>query len=471
MKSSLLVTVLAIAMLVLYGCEKRHLDATGLVPISKHTYAFIATGPTPVEGQGANSGFIVGTKGVLVVDSRYTPALANELLRAIRSVTQAPILYLVDTSYHPDHAWGNSVFKAQGAVIIARPETREALLTYSPAYIDFYREHSKEGYELIKDVAIVPPDTTFKDGETIDLGGAKVVLRYFGPAETAGDAIVVEPRDGALFTGGVATNGYHLNMADPGADYDNWFKTLDRLGNLGIRYVVPGRGKIGGKECLEADKRYIRTLIDDCVADIRKIVPVEQAMNTVKIPGTEGWLQPNLLPFNVQSIYTREIPAVVRPDFSFDMPAAIAIVDGGGDANLGTIHWRGQLENGTAELQAGWRRSTRPEVIRQDLADRVAQSNTEGYRDLKIEGYKTIDIGGKPEPAAYGTWTYAKQSERVGAGRWELVMLLRGGKLYTIHLSTDSGGDKAKEKANMELLEKIAATFKLAGAEAAKTPA
>lgn len=471
MKRSLLVTALALAILFAEGCEKRNLDKTGLVTISRHTYAFIATGPTPVEGHGANSGFVVGTKGVLVVDSRYTPALANDLLKAIRSVTPAPIKYVVDTNYHPDHAWGNSVFKAQGAVIIARPETREALLKYSPLYLDFYRERSKEGFELIKDVTVTPPDTTFKDGETIDLGGVKVVLRYFGAAHTAGDGVVVVPHDGVLFTGGLAANGYHLNMADPGADYDNWFKTLDRLGNLGIRYVVPGRGKICGKDDLETDKRYIRTLIDACVADIRRIVPVEKAMMSIAIPGTEGYLQPNLLPFNIQSIYTREIPIVVRPDFAFAMPPEIPIVDGGGDTKVGMIRWFAQLKDGAVEIQTGWQPSSRPEVIRQDIADRVADSNKEGVRDMKIEGFTKVDVGGEEAPAAYGTWTYTKQSEREGKGRWVLVLTLRGGKLYVIHLSTDSGGDKAKEKVNMELLEKIAATFKLTGAGAPKVPA
>jgi cyclase len=468
---SLLVTALAFAIIFAGGCAKRDLDKTGLITISKHVYAFIATGPTPVEGHGANSGFVVGSNGVLVVDSRYTPALAEDLLRAIRSVTSAPIRYVVDTSYHPDHAWGNSVFKAQGATIIARPETREALLTYSPVYLDFYREHSKEGYDLIKDVTIVPPDTIFNDGETIDLGGVKVVLRYFGPAHTAGDAVVLVRHDGVLFTGGLAANGYHLNMADPGADYDNWLRTLDRLGDLKVRYVVPGRGEICGKADLETDKSYIKTLIDTCVADIRRIVPAEKAMATIAIPGTEGYLQSNLLPFNIQSIYTREIPNVVRPEFAFAMPPAIGIVDGGGDTKLGTIRWFAQIKDGAVEIQAGWRTSSRPEVIRQDIADRVAESNVEGTRDMKIEGYMKLEVGGEQAPAAYGTWTYTKLSGQVGKGRWVLALMLRGGKLYAIHLSTDSGGDAAKEKANMDLLEKIAATFKLTGTEAPKAPA
>jgi len=465
--AAVLVAVIAISA----GCERKDLGKTGLVKISKHTYAFIATGPTPVEGHGANSGFVVGSNGVLVVDSRYTPALANELLKAIRSVTAAPILYLVNTNYHPDHAWGNAVFKEQGALIIAGRGTREALIKYSPMYLDFYRERSRDAFELIRDVTVVPPDTTASDEATFDLGGIKVVLRCFWAAHTVGDVAVVVPRDRVLFTGGLAANGYHLNMADPTANYDNWFQTLDKLGNLGVRYVVPGQGKICGKEVLEADKRYIRTLREACIDDIKQLVPLERAAATVTIPGAERFLQPNLLPFNVQAVYRMEVPIVVKPDFVFDLPAEFLLMDGGGDPKLGMIRWAAESKEGYRELEVGWQTSSRPELIKQDVADRVAKYAQLAQRDMGIEGYTKIDVGGEEAIAAYGAWSFAREAQRMGTGRWMWAMALRNGKLYSIHLSTEARGEKATESANIEALKKIVATFRIVVPGAPKTPA
>jgi len=471
MKRVIIAAALAAAILIAAGCEKRDLGRTGLVKISKHTYAFIATGPTAVEGHGANSGFVVGTRGVLVIDSRYTPALANELLGAIRSVTGAPIAYLVNTNYHPDHAWGNAVFKEQGALIIARPETREALLEYSPKYLEFYQERSKDVFDMIRDVVVVPPDTTFRDGATFDLGGVTVVLRFFGPAHTAGDCAVVVPRDRVLFTGGLAANGYHLNMADPAADYDNWFKTLDRLSNLGIRYVVPGQGNICGKDVLEGNKRYIRTLRGACIDAIKQLVPLEKAAMTITVPAAENFLQPNLLPFNVQAVYRKEIPDVVKPDFAFDLPEEFLITNGGGSSKIGMIRWGAESEDGYLELETGWEPSAMAEVLPQDVADRIAKWAPAAGRDMGIEGYTKIDVGGEQAVAAYGPWSFAKEVGRMGSGRWMWALTLRNGKLYSIRFLTESRGDAAKEEQNLETLKTIVSTFRIIAPAAPKVPA
>jgi cyclase len=471
MNRSFIVALLVAAIVVSAGCEKKDLLRTGLVKVAKHTYAFIATGPTAVEGHGANSGFVVGSAGVLVIDSRYTPALAEELLKAIRSVTDAPIKYVVDTNYHPDHAWGNAVFKEHGATIVASPETGDALVKYSPEYLEFYRTRSQEAFDMVKDVKIVPPDTTCTDRTTFDLGGVTVVLRFFGGAETAGDVAVVVPEDRVLFTGGLAANGYHLNMADPGADYDNWFETLDKLGNLGIRSVVPGRGKICGKEALEADKCYIRTLREACIDAIKRRVPLKDAVATITVPGTEKFLQPNLLPFNILAIYRAEIPAVVRTDFTLDLPPDFLIADGGGSAKRGMIRWTAESKGGPLEIEVGWEPFGGAEVIRQDVADRVAKYGTSSLRSMGIEGYTKIDVGGEQAIAAFGRWSYAMESPMMGGGRWLWALALRSGTLYSIRLSTEAQGQKEQEEANIEALKKIVATFKVIAPAAPKAPA
>ncbi len=443
------------------GCGKKNVDATGLVKLTGRVYAMIAVGPTAAEGLGANSGFVVGDDGVLVIDSRYTPRLAEDLLTAIRSVTNAPVRYVVNTHYHPDHSWGNMVFKAQGAAIVARSETRDALLKYSPAYLQFYKEHSPGTWELLRDVRVTAPDTTFGDETEIDLGGVKVVLRYFGPAHTAGDCVVIVPNDRVAFVGGLLSNGYHPNMGDAGADFDNWIAALGTLGALKLAYVVPGQGKVCGVEEFAVESRYITTLRNQCEQDIQRMVPLEQAVSSIVMPGAEAYLQPNLLPFNVQAVYRREMTRVVQPDFAIDLPEEFQIADGGGNAKLGFIRWAAAAEGGTIEIDAQWKLTSSREVIAQDVADMVARYARTGNVEMKIEGSKRIDVGGEKAIASYGGM-YDKQVAGIpGRGIWTWALVIRGDKIYSIRLTADAGSDRKKALENMAYLEKLVSTFRI----------
>jgi cyclase len=457
----LLVLVLLLGAIAVSGCGKKNLDATGLVKLTDRVYAMIASGPTAAEGLGANSGFVVGNDGVLVIDSRYTPRLANDLLAAIRSVTDAPIRYLVNTHYHPDHAWGNMVFKAQGAVIVARPETRDALRKYSPAYLDFYKERSADTYELLRDVQITAPDTTFGDETEIDLGGVNVVLRNFGPAHTAGDCVVIVPKGRIAFVGGLLSNGYHPNMGDPGADLDNWIAALDRLRDSKFAYVVPGQGKVCGGEEFATEARYITTLRNQCEQDIQRMVPLEQAISAIVIPGAEAYLQPNLLPFNVQAVYRREMIRVVQPDFAIDLPEEFQIADGGGNTKLGFIRWAAALNEGSLEIDTQWKVTSSREVIVQDVADVVRRYDQTGSVAMKIEGSKRIDVGGERAIASHGSWYSKNAGGLPGRGIWTWALVIRGDKIYSIRLMADAGGDRKKALENMAYLEKLASTFRI----------
>ena len=62
----------------------------------------------------SNAGFVVTEAGVVVVDALGSPAVAEALLRQIRSVTDQPIRLVIVTHYHADHIYGLQVFKAAG---------------------------------------------------------------------------------------------------------------------------------------------------------------------------------------------------------------------------------------------------------------------------------------------------------------------------------------------------------------------
>ena len=67
-----------------------------------------------------NAGFVVGEKGVLVIDAHISLAMARQILQRVREVTDKPILYLVNSNYHGDHTFGNCAFPAETLVIQQR---------------------------------------------------------------------------------------------------------------------------------------------------------------------------------------------------------------------------------------------------------------------------------------------------------------------------------------------------------------
>src|SRR5215472_7749420 len=85
---------------------------------------------------GSNAGFIVGSAGVLVVDTFVDVAPAKELLAEIRKITNLPIRFVVNTHYHLDHTGGNAVFAEAGATILAHRNLRGWLRTENLKFID-----------------------------------------------------------------------------------------------------------------------------------------------------------------------------------------------------------------------------------------------------------------------------------------------------------------------------------------------
>jgi glyoxylase-like metal-dependent hydrolase (beta-lactamase superfamily II) len=78
--------------------------APRVTAIGPDLYAYISD-----NDGSANSTFLVGRKGILVVDTGLDATEGDKLLREIRKVSRLPVLYVINTHYHPDHQGGNSV--------------------------------------------------------------------------------------------------------------------------------------------------------------------------------------------------------------------------------------------------------------------------------------------------------------------------------------------------------------------------
>ena len=76
-----------------------------------------------IEGEGGNIAASVGEDGIVVVDDQYAP-LAEKIQAALKTVTDKPIRFIINTHYHLDHTGANEFFQKQ-APIIAHDNARK----------------------------------------------------------------------------------------------------------------------------------------------------------------------------------------------------------------------------------------------------------------------------------------------------------------------------------------------------------
>jgi len=260
----------------------------------------------------ANSAIVVGEEGVLVVDSGASPSGARALLQAIRTITDRPVRYLVDTHFHFDHAFGNVAFGA-GTVVIGHEATRALLgpdalrgRTYRgfvdplPSRVEQLRPQAaaEPSVEKRRDLAaqadaleayarelatltLVPPGLTFSERASVDLGHREVQLLFLGRGHTAGDVVVFLPKERVLCSGDFF-NGYVGYMGD--AYVDEWADSLDRLAQVDFETVIPGHGApFTGKARIPLVQACLRDLWRQ-VVDLRRAgVPADEAAPRVDL--------------------------------------------------------------------------------------------------------------------------------------------------------------------------------------------
>jgi len=138
-------------------------------------------------GSGANTGFVIGRKEVVVIDSKMTEESSKALLAEIQKLTSNPVKYIVLTHSDGDHVNGLSAFP-KGLAILAHANTRKDI---------------EEAFQDPKMSALAPylPNQTFTGNRTLSIDGVRMNLLYFGPAHTSGDLVVFLPDQRIAFLG------------------------------------------------------------------------------------------------------------------------------------------------------------------------------------------------------------------------------------------------------------------------------
>ena len=191
-----------------------------------------------------NSSIIIGDKGVAVIDTQVNYKMAQRLLEAIRTLTDKPILYAINTHYHWDHTNGNTVFHDAGATVVAREMTKDFMVNRSPRQEAFLRSR---GFTL-GDAPFLPQQT-FEHEIDIDLGNQPLHLVHLGKAETDDATAIRIPAEACVVSGDTVMTGSFPIFGQPVmneglmANHD-WIDTIRELRTYAPEHVLPGHGPL-----------------------------------------------------------------------------------------------------------------------------------------------------------------------------------------------------------------------------------
>ena len=218
-----------------------------------------------ISGEGGNVAVYVTDEGVVLVDDMFDRNHAD-ILAQVRSITDRPLRYVVNTHQHDDHA-GGDLKMLPLAEVIAHQNVRKNL------------EHIKQPYyEDTPGTPIGLPRLTFSDQLSIHLGGKEVRAYYFGRGHTSGDAIIYFPELRVIHTGDLFLGRRFGGRNEPGkprgvniyvdyaqgGSFSDWSRTLERTLALEFDTVIPGHGPVSTKanvEMFKADLEAMRARI------------------------------------------------------------------------------------------------------------------------------------------------------------------------------------------------------------------
>jgi glyoxylase-like metal-dependent hydrolase (beta-lactamase superfamily II) len=194
---------------------------------------------------------------LIVVDANY-PSGAQVALDAVKRVSAKPVRYVFDTHHHEDHSYGNAVWTRAGAVTVAFQGVGEEMQRYEPTRYQSISRTRKDVAELNLPNVEAPKQLIRANSLVLKDESREVRFHFFGWAHTRGDGFVYLPREKILATGDVVVNGPYNYLGD--ANIGNWPKVIERAERLDVNYVVPGHGKVGGREILTGQRQLLMAL-------------------------------------------------------------------------------------------------------------------------------------------------------------------------------------------------------------------
>jgi len=234
-----------------------------------------------------NISFIVGSKGIAVIDTGGSLKTGQALREAIRQVSELPILYVINTHVHPDHIFGNAAFTEDKATFVGHEKLPDAMERRRENYLRINQQWLGEAFAGSE---IVKPSMLVKTTANLDLGDRTLLLTAYPVAHTNTDLTVLDKKSSTLWTGDLL---FIERTPSIDGDIKGWLAVINELKNNEAEFAIPGHSSslkdANWKKQLNDQERYLWTLLNDIRASIKKGEVMEKAMGTAASSERSYW--------------------------------------------------------------------------------------------------------------------------------------------------------------------------------------
>lgn len=233
-------------------------------------------------GAGGNIGASIGEDGIVIIDDQYAP-LAPKIEAALKSITDKPVRFILNTHYHGDHTGGNEHF-GKSAPIVAHENVRKRLASGV----------TRRGQTTPPAPKGALPVLTFHDHVTIHLNGEDVKAVHMPHGHTDGDSVIWFTQSNVVHMGDDFFNGLF-----PFVDQENGGSVRGLIANLdkvlamlpADAKVIPGHGALSDKAGLTKFRDTLKNTLAAVEAGVKAGKTAEQLKADKVLAEWDSWGQ------------------------------------------------------------------------------------------------------------------------------------------------------------------------------------
>lgn len=207
----------------------------------------------------ANVGFIIGDNCVAVIDTGGSIAIGKKLLASIRSITEKPVCYVINTHIHFDHVLGNKAFESENPTFVGHHRLAEAIENNREFFLDQFKSELGNTADAS---SIIGPTKLITDKEELDLGNRPLTLISYPTAHSHNDMLIIDNKTKTLWAGDLI---FRERIPAVTGSLKGWVKVTEELQKLDVNKIIPGHGSLAEsvEEAVRQQDNYLKMLLSE----------------------------------------------------------------------------------------------------------------------------------------------------------------------------------------------------------------